>query len=459
MAAPDDSVEIDNLTEKTTVVDDDLIVLGDDEDPTQFLLKKLKAQNLKLYILDQTTQVPFLSSLDGNGFVQTGGKFYPISGLSDVAGVGTRKAAESIMPRDGTFRNFTVDIIANQAGTSSQNKVTFLVNGSIVDTILIPEGSGTPVITSSNVINVNKNDNLAYEIFLNGADGSKITVNAISINLDVPAVGIPVGVSTALLTSNIASTVEDKVNLNQFDITGDGISDTGTVGVYELSANLFELTASLAISAAGDSSLDAQWETSDTEGGSFAKVGVSSNVIGVDDAVGDSSAPICTAYVDARKKTVFVRLVTQDRTGVLPTIKTLGTWGKITGVGFNAPPPQITWAASDEDSSFGAGGLQYVTEVGLTTRVLSEVKISLKNAPTGSIIQIDIEKETDPNSNTFATIFSTKPQIEVDEFFNTNSIVTPVFSQNVWEADTRLRILITAVDSNDAASGLKVTLA
>lgn len=121
-------------------------------------------------------------------------------------------------------------------------------------------------------------------------------------------------------------------------------------------------------------------------------------------------------------------------------------------------PQAFTWAASDEDSSL-LTGIQYVTEVGLSTRTISQVKLSVKNAPTGSILQVDIEKETGANTNTFATIFSTLPQIDTNQFFNTNDTVTPVFSDSTWEINRRLRISITAVDSNDAATGLKVTLA
>lgn len=118
----------------------------------------------------------------------------------------------------------------------------------------------------------------------------------------------------------------------------------------------------------------------------------------------------------------------------------------------------FVWAASDEDSPLTTG-LLYTTEAGEFTRNLAEILISVKNAPTGTDIEVDILKETAPNSNVFATIFSIKPKIEINEFTSqTHSTVTPTFSDPLWEIERRIQIVLTINDSNEAVTGLKVSL-
>lgn len=117
----------------------------------------------------------------------------------------------------------------------------------------------------------------------------------------------------------------------------------------------------------------------------------------------------------------------------------------------------FVWAASDEDSPL-ALGLQYTTEAAEITKTLSEVILSLKNAATGSPIVVDVRKETGVNTNVFATIFSTPPLIDVNEFTSQTSASIPVFSDTTWEVQRRLQIVITANDINFATTGLKVTL-
>lgn len=116
----------------------------------------------------------------------------------------------------------------------------------------------------------------------------------------------------------------------------------------------------------------------------------------------------------------------------------------------------FTWAATDEDSPLTTG-LLYTTEAGLTRTIL-DVILSLKNAPTGSTIEVDVLKETGINTNVFATVFSTKPTIMVNEFTSQTSTPIPVFSDNTWQAGRRLQIVLTINDSNFAATGLKVTI-
>lgn len=115
------------------------------------------------------------------------------------------------------------------------------------------------------------------------------------------------------------------------------------------------------------------------------------------------------------------------------------------------------YAASDEDSPL-ATGILYTTEAPPVARSIKDVIISLKNAPTGSDIEVDVQKEITINSNTFATIFSTKPIIMVGEFTSETAIPLPVLSTTTWEGGRRMQIILTINDSNFAATGLKVAL-
>jgi len=116
-----------------------------------------------------------------------------------------------------------------------------------------------------------------------------------------------------------------------------------------------------------------------------------------------------------------------------------------------------TWAASDEDTPITIG-LLYTTEAAATTQTISNVILSLKNAPTGSSITVDVLKETGVNTNVFATIFSTLPTIDISEFTSQTAATPPVISDTTWETQRRLQLSLSVNDSNLIASGLKVSL-
>lgn len=116
-----------------------------------------------------------------------------------------------------------------------------------------------------------------------------------------------------------------------------------------------------------------------------------------------------------------------------------------------------TWAATDEDSPLALGVL-YTTEAAVVGRTILNVALSLKNAPTGNTIDVDVEKEDTVNANTFTSIFSTRPTIMINEFTSTTSIPVPILITNQWETGRRLRIILITNDANFAATGLKVTI-
>lgn len=120
--------------------------------------------------------------------------------------------------------------------------------------------------------------------------------------------------------------------------------------------------------------------------------------------------------------------------------------------------PAYVYAASDEDSALTTG-LQYTTEAALLQRSIKNIGATLKNAPTGSSITIDIKKETGADTNVFATILSTLITIDINKFMSKTSATQPVISDGTWESNRRMQIIITITDSNAVASGLKVTIA
>lgn len=115
-----------------------------------------------------------------------------------------------------------------------------------------------------------------------------------------------------------------------------------------------------------------------------------------------------------------------------------------------------TWGVTDEDSPI-TGGLLYTTEGALEDTPLTAFELSLKNAPTGSPITVDVLQESDVNSNDFTngSVFSTKPVIAVGDFVTS---ITSGISSDTWFKQRRLQIVIVTNDSDLVASGLKVTL-
>ncbi len=132
-----------------------------------------------------------------------------------------------------------------------------------------------------------------------------------------------------------------------------------------------------------------------------------------------------------------------------------GVFAEPPGAGASAP---FTWGASDEDSPL-VTGLLYTTEASAAEITMSEVVVSLKNAPTGGMITVDILKETAVNSNLFVSIFTVLPTIDMDDFTSQTAATGATFDTTTWEVQRRLQLVLTINDTNSAATGIKVTLA
>jgi len=448
MTAPDDSVEMGNLNSKASPVDDDTVLLKDTEAADE--LKQLSIANLREFFTGNIGSTSFLSAVDEDSFLPSTPIFFPISGVVSDGDIDA-SALTQISPTSTTYRNLTVTVTANSAGGDSA--IFLQVNGMLESQLVIPAGQ-TGVFTSTDSTFVNAGDTVIYVVDVTGS--STVKISGIAITADITSPALPVSASSLTLQEPAVSTVAIPIAWDLRSFVGTGIEPTADDAIYKLTGNVFQLNASVAIQGTG-STLDAAWESSDTFGGSYSVIGVLSHIVAIDGSAPNSSAPISTVVIDARTADVFVKLVTDAGTSS-PSIVELGTWAQIIAIGFNnGSLTEFTWAASDEVGTLGTG-VKYVTEVATTDKAISTVKLTVRNAPTVSELIVDIEKETSPGSNTFASIFDTPPQIESGDFFNDNSVVVPAFNTSTWELNRRLRINVTTLDGGNSATGLKVTL-
>ena len=448
MSAPDDSVEMGNLNSKAIPVDPDTLLLKDSEAADE--LKQLSIANLREIFTGKIGSTSFLSSVDEDVFLPAAVINFPINGVVPEGDADITKVLQ-ISPVSTTYRNLTVTVTENtNAGISA---IFFIVEGNAVIELNIP-GNTTGVFTSTDSAFVNAGDTISYVVDANAATSLKMS--GIGMTADITSPALPVSASSLTLQDPAVSTINIPIAWDVRSFVGTGIEPTADDAIYKLTGNVFQLNASVAIQGT-NSDLDAVWESSDSFGGSYSTIGVFSHIIAIDGSAPNSSAPISTVVIDARTADVFVRLATDAGTNS-PSIVDLGTWAQIIAIGFNnGALTEFTWAASDEDSTLGTG-VQYVTEVATTDKAISTVKLTVKNAPTVSELVVDVEKETSPGSNSFASIFTTPPQIESGDFFNDNSVVVPVFNTSTWELNRRLRINVLTLDGGASATGLKVTL-
>ena len=112
------------------------------------------------------------------------------------------------------------------------------------------------------------------------------------------------------------------------------------------------------------------------------------------------------------------------------------------------------WPLADETGAITIG-VKYVTEPAPYNLTLVEIIAALRIAGSGSPILFDILKETAVNSNSFATIFSTKPAVDAGQYVSLTSAIPPVFSDTDWQKGTRLQLSIDTLDSGTAARDRK----
>jgi len=88
----------------------------------------------------------------------------------------------------------------------------------------------------------------------------------------------------------------------------------------------------------------------------------------------------------------------------------------------------------------------------------TDAQVYVTTAPTGSPVVVDILQETAQNSNVFASIFTTRPQVDVNKYTSVGGSVTPVFGVTTLNKGFRNAYKIYSTDSNNVARGIKVIL-
>lgn len=116
-----------------------------------------------------------------------------------------------------------------------------------------------------------------------------------------------------------------------------------------------------------------------------------------------------------------------------------------------------SWGASDEDSPLSTGDL-YVTESAIKSIKFIAIAFSLKNAPTGSTMTFDALLEDAVDSNTFTSMFSVKPTIDINKFQSTTSLIQGTLNTDTWIVNRRILIRLITNDSNFAATGVKMLM-
>jgi len=117
------------------------------------------------------------------------------------------------------------------------------------------------------------------------------------------------------------------------------------------------------------------------------------------------------------------------------------------------------WPLTDE-TTLPTTGVKFTTEPAPYNMIIEDAIMGLTTAGTGAtLFSIDVLKETGPNTNSFATIFSTLPTIDASEFTSTTAATPPVIPASTsWEKGQRLQLSISAIDSNSLGRGAKIEL-
>lgn len=119
----------------------------------------------------------------------------------------------------------------------------------------------------------------------------------------------------------------------------------------------------------------------------------------------------------------------------------------------------FAYPLTDETTS-PTTGVKYVTEPAAYAYTITDVIGGLTTAGTGATLftfNILLE-DTAPNTNTFTTIFTTKPTIDASEFTTTTAATPMVLSTTTVAKGKRLQLKIETLDSNSLARGAKIQI-
>lgn len=110
----------------------------------------------------------------------------------------------------------------------------------------------------------------------------------------------------------------------------------------------------------------------------------------------------------------------------------------------------IVLACSDETTDLATGTARVTFRMPWAA-TLTEVRLSVNTAPTGSALIVDVNEGG-------VSVFGTRPQIDAGAKTSVGSAVTPVISDSALAADAEITVDIDQVGSTAKGKGLKVAL-
>ena len=133
--------------------------------------------------------------------------------------------------------------------------------------------------------------------------------------------------------------------------------------------------------------------------------------------------------------------------------------GETTGLKWALPDFIFAYPLSDETTALTTG-VKYVTEPAPFAFTITDVIGGLTTAGTGAaLFRFDILLEdTAPNTNTFTTIFTTKPTIDASEFTTTTAATPMVLNLTAVAKGKRLQLKIDQLDTDTLARGAKIQI-
>jgi len=359
MSAPTSSIEITGLDPNATPNPLDLLITGDADDATPFLLKKTTLLQAAVVILAQ----PWDDDGNANGHALAG-----LTGLFSDSLTATitgfiRMANGELVNWQNNNGDGTVGLTVNTSdelilsganairldtgtdlrwGTGSEQRILsddlgFFFQTQVGDTFLFniqntDEYEFTAAaldVKTNKIINLANNPTLGndaanknYVDAITGANigsgdgfvfkdrtyptlnfrtllaGTNITIQTNSEDITINAADEVINSSAATLEITGTQTITGPVD---FDFVlgspiGTGIIDEVATGVFRLTGNIFQLFSSLAVSGAGDS-MTGQWQSSVDEAFTVpVPVGKASIS---DNTLADPNAPVAVAFVDA----------------------------------------------------------------------------------------------------------------------------------------------------------------
>ena len=153
--------------------------------------------------------------------------------------------------------------------------------------------------------------------------------------------------------------------------------------------------------------------------------------------------------------TLPIRLAIGSNTTVLTADS-----AQATGMKWFTPFDYVFSYPLTDETTLPTTGVKYVTEPAAYAYTITDVIGGLTIAGTGAaLFTFDILLEdTAPNTNTFTTIFTTKPTIDASEFTTTTAVTPMVLNLTAVAKGKRLQLKIETLDSDSLARGAKIAI-